>query len=304
LKTAETQTAFSLSPAEVLKRVRHIEIATRALVNNVFSGAYHSVFKGLGVEFSEVRPYLRGDDVRTIDWNVTARTGSLHVKRYHEERERTVMLALDASASMRFGSAEHSKGEQAAEVLALLAFSAIANHDRVGLMIFSDKCEKFIPPKKGRKHGLRVITEVLSHQAQAAATDINRALDFLNRTLHRRSILFVLSDFFSRDFTPTLKVAKRKHDCVAVVLNDPRELELPALGWLSLQASETGQDIEVDTRRAQARAEYAAFAQARAKARRQYFAQQKVDVVDLFTNRPYADPLRSFFRERLRKLRR
>jgi uncharacterized protein (DUF58 family) len=294
----------SLTPAEVLKRVRRIEIATRALVNNVFSGVYHSVFKGLGVEFSEVRPYLRGDDVRTIDWNVTARTGSLHVKRYQEERERTVMLALDASASMRFGSSERSKGELAAEVLALLAFSAIANHDRVGLMIFSDKCEKFIPPQKGRKHGLRVITEVLAHRAQSRATDINRALDYLNRTLHRRSILFVLSDFFSRDFTPTLKVAKRKHDCVAVVLNDPRELDLPPLGWLSLTDAESGANIEVDTRQPRARAEYAAFAEARAKARRQFFAQQKVDVVDLFTHQPYADPLRSFFRERLRKIRR
>ncbi|NTV51897.1 MAG: DUF58 domain-containing protein [Candidatus Firestonebacteria bacterium] len=295
---------MSQSPAEILKRVRLIEIATRALVNDVFSGVYHSVFKGMGVEFSEVRSYQRGDDVRTIDWNVTARTGSLHVKRYQEERERTVMLALDASASMRFGSQDRSKGELAAEVLALLAFSAIANHDRVGLMIFSDKCEKFIPPKKGRKHGLRVITEVLSHRAQSRRTDINRALDYLNRTLHRRSILFVLSDFFSGDFAPTLKVAKHKHDCIAMVFNDPRELDLPPSGWLSLTDAETGKDIEVDTRLPRARAEYAAFAEARAKSRRHFFAQQKVDVIELSTDRPYTEPLRSFFRERLRKIRR
>ncbi len=292
------------SSAEILKRVRRIEIATRAMVNNVFSGAYHSVFKGLGVEFSEVRPYLRGDDVRTIDWNVTARTGSLHVKRYHEERERTVMLAVDVSASMRFGSVDRSKAELAAEISALLAFSAIANNDRVGLMIFSDRCEKFLPPKKGRKHGLRVITEVLTHRPQSRKTDLNRALDVLNRTLHRRSILFVISDFFAGDFTPTLKVAKRKHDFVALVLNDRRESELPPLGWLCLTDAETGQDVVVDTRQTRMREDYAAFAQARAKARRHYFAAQKVDTVDLFTDASYLEPLRNFFRERLRKLRR
>ncbi len=293
----------SSSPSEVLKRVRRIEIATRAMVNNVFAGAYHSVFKGLGVEFSEVRPYLRGDDVRTIDWNVTARTGAMHVKRYHEERERTVMLAVDVSASMRFGSVDRSKAELAAEVAALLAFSAIANNDRVGLMIFSDRCEKYIPPKKGRKHGLRVITEVLTHRAQSRKTDINRALDVLNRTLHRRSILFVLSDFFSGDFTPTLKVAKRKHDFVALVVNDLREGVLPPLGWVSLTDAETGLDVEIDTRSTQGREEYAAFAQARIKARRHYFAMQKVDAVDLSTEQTYIEPLRNFFRERLRKIR-
>jgi uncharacterized protein (DUF58 family) len=292
------------SPAEILKRVRRIEIATRAMVNNVFSGAYHSVFKGMGVEFSEVRPYLRGDDVRTVDWNVTARTGALHVKRYHEERERTVMLAVDVSASMRFGSVDRSKTELAAEISALLAFSAIANQDRVGHMIFSDRCEKFVPPKKGRKHGLRVITDVLTHQAQSAQTDINRALDYLNRTLHRRSILFVISDFFAKDFTPTLKVARRKHDCVAVILNDRREADLPSSGWLSLTDAETGEDIEVDTRRAAAREDYAAFAKARIKSRRHYFASQKVDAIDLHTGASYAEPLRFFFRERLRKMRR
>lgn len=289
---------------EVLKRVRRIEIATRATVNNVLGGAYHSIFKGLGVEFSEVRPYQRGDDVRTIDWNVTARTGALHVKRYQEERELTVMLAVDASASNAFGSGSQSKAELCAEVSALLAFSAIKNNDRVGLLIFSDRYEKFVPPKKGRRHGLRVITEVLTHRPRSRGTDLNCALEFLSRALRRRSIVFLISDFFASDFTRSLKIACRKHDCVALIVNDRREQELPPVGWACLIDPETGLDTEVDTRDHRAREEYAAFARARAKARMNYFAAHQVDAVDLYTDQPFLGPLMGFFKSRQSKQRR
>jgi uncharacterized protein (DUF58 family) len=292
------------TPQEVIKRVRRIELATRAMVENVFGGAYHSVFKGLGIEFSEVRPYVRGDDVRTIDWNVTARTGSLHVKRYQEERELTVMLVVDASASNAFGSGYQNKAELAAEVSALLAFSALRNGDRVGLLIFSDQREKFVPPNKGRQHGLRVITEVLTHRPRSTGTDLTCALEFLSRALYRRSIVFLLSDFYAPDFTPALKVARRKHDCVALILNDHRELDLPPVGILDLTDPESGEDVEVDARQRAGREEYAAFARSRARARLNYFAAQSVDAVELYTDQPYLAPLMGFFRTRLNKLRR
>jgi uncharacterized protein (DUF58 family) len=290
------------SPRELLKRVRRIELATRAVVNQIFSGAYHSVFKGQGVEFHEVRPYQRGDDVRTIDWNVTARTGNLHVKRFSEERELTMVLAVDVSASSAFGSGRLSKAELAAEVSAVLAFSAIKNSDRVGLLLFSDRREKFVPPRKGRKHVMRIITEVLAAKPTARRTDLNCALEFLARGLKRRSIVFLLSDFYSPEFTTSLRVATRKHDCVAMVLNDPLEYELPPLGWISLVDPETGDAAEVNSRDEHARKEYHRFALARARARLAYFAQHRVDAVDLFTHRSYLAPLITFFRVRRRKL--
>jgi len=290
------------SPQELLKRVRRIELATRAVVNEIFSGAYHSVFKGQGVEFHEVRPYQRGDDVRTIDWNVTARTGSLHVKRFNEERELTLVLAVDVSASSAFGSGRLSKAELAAEVSAVLAFSAIKNNDRVGLLLFSDRREKFVPPRKGRQHVLRIITEVLAAKPTARRTDLNCALEFLARGLKRRSIVFLLSDFYAPEFTSSLRVATRKHDCVAMVLNDPREYDLPPLGWLSLVDPETGDAAEVNSRDTRAREEYRRFALARARTRLAYFAQHRVDAVDLFTHLSYLAPLLTFFRVRRRKL--
>lgn len=290
------------SPQELLKRVRRIELATRATVDEIFSGAYHSVFKGQGVEFHEVRPYQRGDDVRTIDWNVTARTGNLHVKRFNEERELTMVLAVDVSASSAFGSGRLSKAELAAEVSAVLAFSAIKNNDRVGLLLFSDRREKFVPPRKGRQHVMRIITEVLAARPTARRTDLNCALEFLARGLKRRSIVFLLSDFYSPEFTTSLRVATRKHDCVALVLNDPREYELPPLGWVSLVDPETGDTAEVNSQDERARREYQRFAQARARARLAYFAQHRVDAVNLFTHQSYLAPLIAFFRVRRRKL--
>ncbi|MCD4812718.1 DUF58 domain-containing protein [bacterium] len=291
-----------VTPQELIKRVRRIEIATRATVNHIFSGAYHSVFKGKGVEFNEVRNYHRGDDVRTIDWNVTARTGTLHVKRYSEERELTLMLAIDVSASTAFGSGSQSKAELAAEISALLAFSAIKNNDRVGLLLFSDRREKFVPPRKGRKHVMRIITEVLSHKTLPRKTNLNCALEFMARGLKRRSIVFMISDFYAPDFTTSLKVAQKKHDCVAIILNDKREYELPPLGWTTLTDPETGQETEVDTRDIYARQEYERFTRARARARVHYFAQHQVDAIDLFTDRSYLFPLIKFFRARKQKM--
>ncbi|MEW6517216.1 MAG: DUF58 domain-containing protein [candidate division FCPU426 bacterium] len=290
------------SPQELLRRVRRIELATRAVVNQIFSGAYHSIFKGQGVEFHEVRPYQRGDDVRTIDWNVTARTGNLHVKRFSEERELTMVLAVDVSASSAFGSGQLNKAELAAEISAVLAFSAIKNNDRVGLLLFSDRREKFVPPRKGRRHVMRIITEVLAAKPTARRTDLNCALEFLARGLKRRSIVFLLSDFFSPAFTSSLRVATRKHDCVAMVLNDPREYELPPLGWVSLVDPESGEAAEVNSSDDHSRQEYQRFARARARARLSYFAQHRVDAVDLFTHTSYLAPMIAFFRARRRKL--
>ncbi|MCK5243141.1 DUF58 domain-containing protein [bacterium] len=290
------------TPQELLKRVRRIEIATRAMVNHIFSGAYHSVFKGQGIEFNEVRNYQRGDDVRTIDWNVTARTGSLHVKRYSEERELTMVLAVDVSASTAFGSGYQSKAELAAEISALLAFSAIKNNDRVGLLLFSDQRERFVPPRKGRKHVMRIITEVLAHRTTQRKTNLNCALEFLARGLRRRSIVFLISDFYATDFTTTLKVAQRKHDCVAIVMNDKREYELPPLGWIGLTDPETGAEAEVDLRKEKHRREYERYAKARARTRLNYFAQYNVDAIDLFTDKSYILPLIQFFRTRRQKL--
>ena len=291
----ETDKLPAAKAQELLKKVRKIEFGTRAIVNQILSGAYHSVFKGQGVEFIDVREYQRGDDIRTVDWNITARTGYLHVRRYQEERERTVMLVIDVSQSISFGSQNQSKAELAAELAALLAFSAVSNNDRVGLLLFSDRRERYIPPQKGPKHVLRMLTEILNCRPTSSRTDLNCALEFLGKATKRNSIVFLISDFFSPDFSTTLKIAKRKHDCVALILNDIREYQLPALGWLSLTDSETGSDIEIDTRDKRACQEYLKFARARAKARYNYFAAQQVDAVDLFTDKSYIPPLISFF---------
>ena len=209
-------------PAEILKKVKRIELRTRSLVNTIFAGEYHSVCKGRGMAFAEVREYQPGDDVRTIDWNVTARMGEPFVKVFDEERELTVMLMVDASASGNFGTVSQMKGEIGAEICALLAFSAIQNNDRVGLIVFTDDVELFIPPKKGKKHVLRVIRELLYFQPSGRGTDIGAALEYLNKVTHRRSVVFVVSDFFADNYEKALRVANRRHDLVAIALEDPR----------------------------------------------------------------------------------
>ena len=234
-------------PAEILRKVKRIEIRTRHLVNTVFSGEYHSVFKGQGVAFAEVREYQPGDDIRTIDWNVTARMGHPFVKVFDEERELTVMLMVDASASGDFGTVEQMKGEIGVELCALLAFSAIQNNDRVGLIIFTDEVEAFIPPKKGKKHVLRVIRELLYFRPTRRGTDIGAALDYLNRVTRRKSVVFLVSDFVASGYERALRVAGRRHDLVAVALQDPRETALPDVGIVELEDAETGEEILVDT---------------------------------------------------------
>jgi uncharacterized protein (DUF58 family) len=283
---------------EQLKAVRKIQIRTSRLVSDLFGGEYHSVFKGRGMEFAEVRPYQPGDEVRTIDWNVTARTGEPYVKRFTEERELTVMLLVDASGSTRFGSVRQFKQELAAEIAALLAFSAITNNDKVGLVIFTDRIELAVPPRKGTRHVLRVIREILNHVPLGRGTDIPLALDHLEKVVPRRSVTFLLSDFLAPDLRRPLRVANRRHDLIAVVLEDPREQTLPDLGLLSLEDSESGETCVVDTADPRLRAEFARR-QAAARAERDRFLRSlDVDAVTVRTDQPYTRALLRFFRDR------
>jgi uncharacterized protein (DUF58 family) len=292
-----------LSSQEILKKVRRIEIRTNRLVNESLAGEYHSVFKGRGMEFDEVREYTPGDDIRTIDWNVTSRMGHPYVKKFVEERELTVMLVVDASASGDFGTVGSTKRSMAAEVCALLAFSAIRNNDRVGLLIFTDREERYVPPRKGRNHVLRVISEVLTFQPRGKGTDLAMALESLARGIRRRSVAFVVSDFLCADFERELRLANRKHDLIALSLSDPRESELPAVGILELEDAETGRRILVDTWDRAGRKRFQELALERREVRRRLFRQNEVDFVELSTSLPYDAPLIRFFRERARRLR-
>ncbi|MBJ68196.1 MAG: DUF58 domain-containing protein [Gemmatimonadetes bacterium] len=288
-------------PEEILEKVRLIEIRSRNVVNDLFAGEYHSAFKGRGMEFAEVREYLRGDDVRTIDWNVTARTGSPYVKVFDEEREQTVMLLVDASASGAFGSVQQMKGEVGVEISALLAFAAIKNNDRVGLLIFTDEVEVFIPPKKGRKHVLRVIRELLYFQPQGKRTSITSALDYLDRVLHRRSVVFLISDFIDEDYERPLQLMRRRHDMVAVSIFDPRERALPDVGFINLQDAETGEQFLVDSSRREVRAYFAQQQEREDQQRRALFRRNGIDEVPIDITKSYVDPLVRLFHERVRR---
>ncbi len=288
-------------PRQIIQKIRQIEIRTKHLVNDVFSGEYHSVFKGRGMEFAEVREYEPGDEIRSIDWNVTARLGRPYIKRFIEERELTVILMADVSASGHFGTANQMKSEITAEICALLAYAAIQNNDRVGLLMFTDQIEKYIPPKKGRTHILRVIREVLYNQPGHTGTDLTQALEYLNRLLTRRSIVFILSDFLAEDYMKPLRVASKRHDVVAVTITDPRELSLPAIGLIELQDAETGEEVLVDTGDAGWRRQYAEYNEALREARDQQFRVTGVDAIHIRTDEPYIDPLLQFFKLRERK---
>ena len=288
-------------PEEILEKVRLIEIRSRNVVNDLFAGEYHSAFKGRGMEFAEVREYLRGDDVRTIDWNVTARTGSPYVKVFDEEREQTVMLLVDASASGAFGSVQQMKGEVGVEISALLAFAAIKNNDRVGLLIFTDEVEVFIPPKKGRKHVLRVIRELLYFQPQGKRTSITSALDYLDRVLHRRSVVFLISDFIDEDYERPLQLTRRRHDMVAVSIFDPRERALPDVGFINLQDAETGEQFLVDSSRREVRAYFAQQQEKEDQQKRALFRRNGIDEVSIDITKSYVDPLVRLFHERVRR---
>lgn len=286
-------------PKSVLEKVRRIEITTTHLVSDVFAGAYHSVFKGRGMEFDEVREYQAGDDIRTIDWNVTARTGLAHIKKYIEEREMTVMILVDASASTYFGSTKELKNTLAAEIAAVLAFSAIRNNDKVGLLMFTDGIELYIPPRKGKSHVLRVIREVLYFKPKGKGTDLKLALDYLSRVSRRKTVSFVISDFFvTESFKKPLQLTNRYHDIIAITLNDQRENDLPECGLVNLMDAENGENVIVDTSDKNVRASFARQASKRYEKRKRLFAQTGVDHIDVYTHVPYATALINFFAQR------
>ena len=296
-----------MEPArDILKKIRRIELKTRGMVEAAFAGQYRSVFKGRGMNFEDVREYQPGDDVRTIDWNVTARFGEQHgdayVKRFTEERELTVMLVVDVSASGDFGSVHLSKRELAAEVACMFAFSAIRNNDKVGLILFSDAVEIYIAPKKGRAHTLRLIREILFFEPKGRGTEVGVALGYLNRVLHRRSVVFLISDFQAPDFSRQLSVTSRRHDLIAIPIVDPREEELPDVGLITLEDAETGEQIEFNTSDARARRAYIAAAEQRTAERLRDFRRKGIDAISLQTDQDYVPALRAFFRNRERRL--
>ncbi len=290
------------TPAEILKKIRALEIKTKGLVQTVFAGDYHSVFKGRGMNFEDVREYQPGDEIRAIDWNVTARLGTAFVKKFTEERELTVVLVVDVSASGNFGSVEQSKRELAAEVASLLAFSAIRNNDKVGLLLFSDRVELFIPPKKGRSHTLRIIREILFFEPEGRGTAPGLALDYLNNVVTRRAVIFFISDFQTSDFSRELAVSGRRHDFIALHIQDQREENLPNVGLITLEDAETGEQIEINTGDRHTRARFNAIAEARRTELNRTLRRNHIDAISLRTGENYLPALRSFFKLRERRL--
>jgi uncharacterized protein (DUF58 family) len=286
---------------ELLKKVRQLEIRTRGLVNQVFSGEYHSVFKGRGMSFSEVREYQIGDDVRAIDWNVTARFDHTFVKVFEEERELTVMLLVDMSGSQFFGSQGQLKRDVAVELSAILAFSAMKNNDKVGTILFSDEIELFVPPRKGRSHALRIVRELISFEPRRQATSIKKALEYLNHVMKRRSIVFVISDFMDQGYETALRIAGKRHDLIGITLLDPREKELPKVGLITFRDAETGLQRWIDTSDASVRDSYQAYRRSIVDERRAVFIKGKLDAVEVRLDQPYMKPLVDFFRLRERR---
>lgn len=289
-------------PVELIQKVRRIEISTKRVVDSLLSGGYHSAFKGKGMEFSEVRDYVDGDDIRAIDWNVTARMGSPYVKKHVEERELTVMLMVDASASGSFGTVNKFKGEIAVELCALLAFSAIKNSDRVGLIIFSSEIERYIPPQKGRNHVLHVIREMLYFKPEHTGTDIDRALGFLNRVQTKKAVVFLVSDFISPPFENALRVSSHRHDLIACSISDPREMTFPDAGLVELEDAETGEMVLVDSGSAVFRNHYRETMQQRRDAMSVLFRSNGIDEIAITTETEYIEPIIRFFRKRERML--
>ncbi len=290
-------------PKEIINKIKRIQITTSRKVTDVFAGQYQSVFKGLGMEFDEVREYLPGDEIRSIDWNVTARMGHPYIKKFVEERELTIMILLDVSMSCRFGTAGRIKSELAAELCSVIAFSAIQNHDKVGMLTFTDNIEKFIPPRKGVRHVLRVIREAIYNKPEGRGTDVNKVLEYLNRVTTRRTITFVISDFFAEDFKKTLSITNKRHDVIAVSVSDPAELELPKAGIAKLHDAETGSPYVIDTSNSSIRKLYESKTRATAEARHEVFRSVGVDNIDIRTDESYVQPLIRFFRMRERRRR-
>lgn len=289
-------------PKEILKRIRELELRTNRLVNTAFAGQYHSVFKGHGMNFEEVREYQAGDEIRAIDWNVTARMGQPFIKKFTEERELSVVIMLDLSASGDYGTADMSKRRLAAEVSSILLFSAIRNNDKTGLIIFTDEVELYIPPKKGRLHALRIMREMLFFEPRSRRTDIAAALDFLNHVMHRRSVVFLVSDFESPDFKRPLSVSATRHDLIALPIRDPSEYQLPDLGKILIEDAETGEQVEMNTGSSAARNAFRALTQRRHEKLKHFFRQNRIDSIDLRTDEDYLPALRTFFKQRERRL--
>jgi len=300
---------------DMLKKVRQIEIRTNRHVTDALAGAYHSVFKGRGIDFEEAREYMPGDEIRSIDWNVTARTGKAHVKTFREERELTMMIAVDLSASGQFGSGDSSKREIAAEIASTLAFSAARNNDKVGLALFTDKIELIIPPRKGRRHILRIIRDVLAFKPERRGTDIASTLDEVNRMLKRRAIVVLVSDFFqgpdgkipnpherekSRVFQ-ALDITNRRHDLVCFEIIDPRETSLPSLGVIALEDSETGEIVTLDTASAAIRKSYSQMNSRRLAEFKKALARSKIDLLEVSTDKPFTTALKKFFERRAKR---
>lgn len=287
---------------DLIKRVRRLEITTRKVVATLLAGQYHSVFKGRGMAFSEVRQYQPGDEVRTIDWNVTARMNDTYVKVFTEERELTVMLVVDVSASEQFGSKARRKSEVAAEIAAQIAFSAIANNDRVGLVLFSDRVEKVIPPKKGKKHVLRVVSDILSFKPVGKGTDISAGLTYLSQVAKRKTVTFLISDFLAAGYEQAMRIVSRRHDLIPVTIADPFEQVFPSLGIVDLEDPETGERVTVDTRNPRLRGRFAQAMEQRRQERNRFFQRLKLDAVELKTGEEYALALQRFFKRRSRRL--
>lgn len=289
-------------PKEILKKIRRIQIYTTRMVQDVFAGEYHSVFKGRGMEFEEVREYQVGDDVRTIDWNVTARTGHPYVKLFKEERELTVMILADISASGSFGTVSRLKAELIAELCAVLAFAAINNNDKIGLILFTDRIEKYIPPDKGITHVLRVIRELLYYKPEGKKTNISAAVEFLSKVTSRQTVSFLVSDFFAAGYERPLGIAAKRHDLIAISVSDPRERELPAVGIMELEDPETGETISADTGDRRVREAFSKIARKREAERDDFFKTHGIDCIRVNTAAPYMRELLGFFRLRERRM--
>jgi uncharacterized protein (DUF58 family) len=287
-----------LETRELLKKVKQLELRTRGLVNQVFSGEYHSVFKGRGMAFSEVREYQFGDDIRSIDWNVTARLNHPFVKIFEEERELTVMLLVDMSGSQFFGSQEALKRDVAAEISAVLAFSAMKNNDKVGAILFTDQIETFVPPRKGKSHALRIIRELLSFEPKQRTTSLKSALEYLNHIQKKRSIVFLISDFMDEGYESALRIAGKRHDLIGVVLLDPREKEIPNVGLIAFRDAETNEHRWVDTASASVRSRFRIYWETMNKNRRSTFIKSKLDEIQIRLDQQYMKPLVDFFRLR------
>jgi len=288
-------------PKELAKKIRVLQITTNKVVNEILAGEYKSVFKGRGMEFEEVREYIPGDDIRTIDWNVTARTGKPYVKTFVEERELTIMFIVDMSASGEFGSVNKLKNEVAAELCALLSFSAVKNNDKVGLILFTDRVEKFIPPKKGTTHVLRVIRELLSFRPRKTRTDISGALDYFGRIASKSAVVFLVSDFLAEGFEKPMSIIGKKHDLIAATIIDPREKSLPNVGLVELEDAETGEIVLIDTGSSGVRKKYEQLGEDQSREFRNLFSSMGMDHIEIRTDRDYVPELVKFFRIRERR---